>query len=624
MRSILDQRQFDQGLRISAACDALQLGPEVAEAARLWPAYRDGTLTPERIADRHGRHVAEILDAVAEMSGRERTRGADADDEGLRKFLLAIAGDPRAVVLRLVIHLDALQTCVADAAPALARAARDIWAPLANRLGAWPLKWELEDQAFRVFQPDVYRRVAGWVHQRRDERERMVTDTVDRLRAALEADGIEGAEVAGRPKHLYSIWRKMNARRVGFERLCDVHALRVIVGDVPTCYAALGVVHGMWRQVPDEFDDYIANPKPNGYRSLHTAVTGPGGLPLEVQVRTQAMHDAAEQGFASHWRYKEGTRYDASYERRLAWLRHLVAPGDDPDTSLLERMRGRLLDERVYVLTPQGRIIDLPVGATVLDFAYYVHTGLGHRCRGARVNGKMRPLTTTVATGDQVEILTTRTGQPSRDWLLEKAGYLRTPRARSKVRAWFRRVKGSSPTARVAATSALPPTPRRGTDLTPRQPKIRSDLTPITIDGIDGLMTQLARCCRPLPGDPIGGYLTRGRGVTVHRADCAALQRLKTEAPDRIVTVAWPRDAVATRWPAKVRVAANDRAGLLADITGALSADKLPIRAVEAGVDRARGLARVDLAVDVGDSAELKRVLARVARVRGVISARRV
>ncbi len=459
----------DPGLRLAAITNGLGTDPAITAAALLWPRVEAGTLDPTEVADTCGPGTADLLAALQDMLALEAdATGPEADDENLRKLLLAIASDARVVVLRLAVQLDRMRRTDGHA-----RATRDIWAPLANRLGIWQLKWELEDRAFRELEPAEYRQLADWLGHDRASRERLVASVIEDLHAALAAAGLGDAKVFGRPKHLYSIWRKMRRKNVDPDRVFDLHAFRVLVADEADCYAALGVVHGLWPSIPGEFDDYIAAPKGNDYRSLHTAVVGPGDLPLEIQIRTRAMHDAAESGIASHWRYKEGVRFDQSFEQRLAWLRRLLEPGttgDDP----FDKLRGELMASRTYALTPQGRIVDLPPGATVLDFAYYVHTGLGHRCRGARVNGRIVPLTTAIGTGDRVEIITTREGKPSRDWLSPRSGYLASARAREKVRAWFRRHEPDTVTGATDPHPATGPEDSAETTRAPAAPTMSS------------------------------------------------------------------------------------------------------------------------------------------------------
>ncbi|MEO8459578.1 MAG: bifunctional (p)ppGpp synthetase/guanosine-3',5'-bis(diphosphate) 3'-pyrophosphohydrolase, partial [Dokdonella sp.] len=515
---------------------------------------------------------------------------AGGNAEGLRRLLLAIVRDLRVVFIllaRQLVRMRLASTAPEDERRALAQMTADIHAPLANRLGIWQVKWELEDLAFRYLQPDTYRRVVQLLDERRGNREDWIEGTKQALRGALANAGI-AAEISGRPKHIYSIWKKMQRKGVDFSDLYDIRAVRVLVADVPTCYAALGVVHALWPYIPGEFDDYIANPKGNHYQSLHTAVIGLDGRTLEVQFRSHAMHEHAELGVAAHWRYKEGGSGDASFERKVAWMRQLLENKDDrdDDAALLAGFRTDVLDDRVYLLTPKGEVKDLPRGATVLDFAYLVHTDVGHRCRGAKVNGRIVPLHFQPATGDRIEVLTGKTIEPHRDWLSSHHGYLNTPRAREKVRAWFKRTDFAQNVAvgraildRELKRLALPATvldalpakfklangdelyealalgdvsagqvARALHEMTTPAPALAPRTVPplrkrgsntVIIEGVGNLLTTLARCCQPVPGDPISGFLTIGRGVTVHRGDCAQLARQRQRNPDRIIDAHW-------------------------------------------------------------------------------------
>lgn len=604
--------------------------------------------------------------------------GSAGSAEGLRRLLLAIIRDLRVVFILLARQLVRLRMATrapADEQKALARLTADIHAPLANRLGIWQVKWELEDFAFRYLQPDTYRRIARLLDERRSEREAWIDKAKTQLGEALGKAGIE-ADIAGRPKHIYSIWRKMQRKGLEFSELYDVRALRVLVGDVPTCYAALGVVHTLWPYIPGEFDDYIASPKGNQYQSLHTAVVGPEGRTLEVQIRSVEMHRHAELGVAAHWRYKEGGGADASFERKIAWMRRLLEGKDarDDDAALLAGFRTEVVEDRVYLLTPKGQVVDLPSGATVLDFAYAIHTDVGHRCRGAKVNERIVPLTFQPASGDRVEILTGKTAEPRRDWLSAHHGFLNTHRAREKVRTWFKRIDlaqnlaaGRTLLERELKRLALQPasldglperfnlrsqddllealalgdvsagqlaralhelaTPRESTDSLPATPPPRT-ATPeqsgaIVIEGIGNLLTQLARCCQPLPGDAIVGYITRGRGVSVHRADCAQLASLRLRAADRVVAVEWGRPRQQA-YEVDIVVKGYDRKWLHKDVSNVIAAANAHVIAVNAKTDPRRGLAEMRYALRVSDFGQLSGLLAQLLAVPNVLEARRV
>ncbi|HEX4387727.1 MAG TPA: RelA/SpoT family protein [Steroidobacteraceae bacterium] len=594
--------------------------------------------------------------------------------ETLRKMLLAVVSDPRLVLARLAEELVSLRHARSLPAPERARRAleaRAVYAPLANRLGVWQLKWELEDLAFRYLEPEEYRRVAAALNERRADREHYIAALCAELRAALAAGGVD-AQVHGRPKHIYSIYRKMQRKQLAFTQLFDVRAVRVVVATVPQCYAALGIVHGRWPYIPGEFDDYIATPKGNGYRSIHTAVIGPHSKSVEVQIRTEEMHEHSELGVAAHWSYKEGGPRDAQYQRKIEWVRRLLEPQEraraDADRDLIEGMGSELFADRVYALTPKGEVIDLAHGATPLDFAYGVHTSLGHRCRGAKVNGRIVPLSHPLANGEIVEIITGKHEAPSRDWLAPEQGYLVSARNRGKVRAWFRRqdvgenrragrALAERELSRVgvraeqfaalsrelrardtehlyellgegeitvtqllqAATrlTAPAPAPRPA-----RPASARRRTSAIEVEGVGDLPTTRARCCAPLPPQPIAGYVTLGRGVTVHARDCPSLARMSARKPDRVLKVEWASDTAGTL-AVELAVNAYDRRGLLRDLTDVLAAERLSIEAATTRTDRASGIAHVNLTVAVTGLEQLARVLRRLALVANVIEARR-
>jgi GTP pyrophosphokinase len=662
---------------------ALTESRELATALLARAVLASGSLTAEESAHVVGPGAAAIAVALQRFGtlGLPRhwspAQGLDTrQTETLRKMLLAVVSDPRLVLARLAEELVALRHARALAAAERERhalEARAIYAPLANRLGVWQLKWELEDLAFRYLEPEEYRRVAAALNERRADRERYIEALCAELRAQLQLAGIE-AEVYGRPKHIYSIYRKMQRKQLAFEQLFDVRAVRVVVASLAACYGALGVVHGRWPYVPGEFDDYIATPKGNGYRSIHTAVIGPQARSVEVQIRTREMHEHAELGVAAHWTYKEGGAADAQYQRKIEWVRRLLEPADgrqsgaDADRDLIEGMRSELFEDRVYVLTPRGEVIDLPRGATPLDFAYSVHTSLGHRCRGAKANGRIVPLTHVLANGEVLEIITGRHEAPSRDWLAPEQGFLVSARNRGKVRAWFRRQDVSDnrsagarlaerELARIGVLSAQlpalaaelkardvdhlhqllgegeitvtqlmhaanrlsepapPPRPRR-----PAAARRRG--MPVEIEGVGDLPTTLARCCAPLRPQAITGYVTLGRGVTVHRSDCPSLIRMAALKPDRVLQVEWSA-AEAGALSVELAISAYDRRGLLRDLTDVMALERLSIDAVNSHTDHGSGIAYFVVVVAVEDLEQLSRVLRRLATVPNVIETRR-
>ncbi|HEV7136665.1 MAG TPA: bifunctional (p)ppGpp synthetase/guanosine-3',5'-bis(diphosphate) 3'-pyrophosphohydrolase [Steroidobacteraceae bacterium] len=617
-----------------------------------WSAGLDPTRAAERLAPVAGRSAADTAAALLKLGdlGLPRNwspaQGLDARQaETLRKMLLAVVSDPRLILARLAEQLVALRHArdLPDDAPGhtererRALEARAIFAPLASRLGVWQLKWELEDLAFRYLEPQEYRRIAGALNERRADRERYIEELCERLRAQLQAAGIE-AEVYGRPKHMYSIHRKMQRKQLAFEQLFDLRAVRIIVGTLRDCYAALGVVHGLWTYVPGEFDDYIATPKGNFYRSIHTAVIGPQGKSVEVQIRTREMHEHAELGVAAHWTYKEGTPTDAEYQRKIEWVRRLLEPqaGPDADREFLEQVTSELFEDRVYALTPKGEVVDLPRGATPLDFAYSVHTSLGHRCRGAKVNGRIVPLTYALSNGEIVEIITGKQDAPSRDWLAPEQGFLLSPRNRAKVRAWFRKqdaaaADGHEPPSGDGEVKHEPDTgARTGTRLRgPSETGVREagkragNRSPVEVEGVGNLPITLARCCAPLRPQPITGYVTVGRGVTIHRSNCPSLVRMREIRPERLLQVEWS-SGEATRLTVEIAVTAYDRRGLVRDLTDVLAVERLSIEAMSTTTDHDAGTASVRLTVPVSDLEQLTRVLHRLGSVPNVMQARRV
>jgi GTP pyrophosphokinase len=572
--------------------------------------------------------------------------------------------DVRVVLIRLASRIQTLRFFSKnplEERTAYARETLDIYSPLANRLGIWQLKWELEDLSFRYLEPELYKRIAQMLDERRLERQQYIADAIATLAGELVAVGVKG-EITGRPKHIYSIWNKMRTKGVDFSQVYDVRALRVIVPEVKDCYTALGVVHNLWQPVPKEFDDYISRPKGNLYQSLHTAVVGPAAKTLEVQIRTEEMHRHAEYGVAAHWQYKEKgkpSRADGAFERKIAWLRELLAWRDEvADWSKTKQAR---LDDTVYVLTPQGKVIDLPAGATPLDFAYALHTDLGHRCRGAKVDGHMVTLDTPLQSGQRVEIIAAKAGGPSRDWLNAERGFVKSQRARQKIRQWFN-AKAHSDTvaagraqlekelrregamqanledlaaklgfkqpddlfaavARDEVNLRQLHTALRGTEEPEKTIEPKKRAKPATskggvlIVGMDSLLTQLARCCKPVPPDPIRGFVTRGKGVSVHREDCTSLKRLAEGQPERLIDAEWGKDEGS--YPVDMAVTATDRRGLLRDIGDALAREKINVTAVR--TQSRDELAFMRFTFDVGNMAQLKRALAQVRDVKGVI-----
>ncbi len=657
---------------------------QLAAILHLVPALRDA-LPPEEL--KKFASLAALLDglrAAEQVWSLHAQREGRGNAEGLRRLLLAIIRDLRVVLVLLsvqLVRLRAANKAPRDEQVELAELTADIHAPLANRLGIWQLKWELEDLAFRYLQPETYQRIAKLLDEKRSGRERFIDEAKQKIRDTLAEAGIVG-DVAGRPKHIFSIYKKMQRKGVPFSELYDIRAVRVLVDDVADCYAALGLVHQLWTPVPSEFDDYIARPKGNDYRSLHTAVIGPEGRTLEVQIRTHQMHEHAELGVAAHWRYKEGGKAEASFERKMAWMRQLLEGREgepDDNTALLAGFNTALIEDRVYLLTPRGEVIDLPQHSTVLDFAYAVHTEVGHRCRGAKVNGRIVPLDFRPTTGDRVEIITSKTGEPRRDWLIVSNGFLASSRARDKVRAWFhkldrarnlqagkelldkelRRVAmmqadlapvleklkvdsvddlhvalalgdiGPSQVSRVlhdhlqaVLLASQPAKPAPPPKLAERKRAV-ADGSHFTVEGVGNLLVQLARCCQPVPGDAIIGYLTRSKGVSIHRRSCTSGQRLVAAQPERALPVNWG-EAATSRYEVNIVVRAYDRKWLLKDITNVIAQAEVNILGVNSRTDEAHGLAEIGLVVKVSDYEQLSELLGKIDAVPGVQDARRL
>jgi GTP pyrophosphokinase len=665
-------------LEVAEIVRTLDADDDVVLAALLQPLLDAGLIDREAAAARVGAEAARLARALSELGefglppDWTPERGLDpAQAEALRKMLVAVIGDVRLVVVKLAEQLQRMRGAKAlDGAEKrkLAIVTREVYAPLANRLGVWQVKWELEDLAFRYLQPAEYRHIAAALKARRTERELYIEELKSRLERELRVAGIE-ARIDGRPKHIYSIWRKMQAKKLAFEEIMDVRAARVLVDTVADCYAALGIVHSLWQFIPGEFDDYIATPKDNLYRSIHTAVLGPEGQPVEIQIRTHEMHAHSERGVAAHWRYKEGGRGDQAYERKINQLRALLAPEEkDSAHDFLDRMRVELFQDRVYVLSPKGEIVDVPVGGTPLDFAYQVHTDLGHRTRGAKVNGRMVPLDYELKNSETVEIIAGKSAHPSRDWLSPQSGFLASPRHRNKVRAWFRKQEASENklegralldreiqrlgvntpsmpellaelkidsaeelhealglgevnTAQVAAAiqrlfarAARPEAPAKPRPAAPREPELE-------VQGIGDLLATYARCCKPVSPEPIVGYITVGRGVTIHTQSCSNLARLAVKAPARILPVGW--GTTTAEFPVDLEVEAFDRRGLVRDVSAAVADEKISIRGMTTTTDARDHLARMQIAIDITGLPQLSRVLARIAQLPNVVSARR-
>ena len=659
----------------------LHLDPKAVASAILHDVVEDTVVSYEDVQTQFGEEVASLVNGVTKLSFIEQQDLSEKGTkehlhaESLRKLLLAMAEDVRVVLIKLADRLHNMRTLKYLPEYKQRRVAKetmDIYAPLANRLGIWQIKWELEDLSFRYLDPENYKKVARFLDERRVDRERYISSATRIIQAEMQKAGIN-AEVQGRPKHIYSIWKKMQRKGVTFNAVYDVRAIRILVDKVQDCYAALGAIHTIWRHIPNEFDDYIATPKENMYQSIHTAVIGPEGKTLEVQIRTHDMHEHAELGVASHWSYKEGAKSSAGYDQKIAWLRQLLEWKDESDDAgdFIDRFKSEVFQDRVYVITPQGDIIDLAQGATPLDFAYHIHTDIGHRCRGARVNGRIVNLTYELKSGEQVEVLTTKSGKPSRDWLNSQLGYLNTSRARAKVRHWFKQQdhdqnvssgrdalekelkrlnvhnishkgladqfkfddiddfyatvgRGDITSNQIASrcqqlTQAEKPVEQRIVEKERKQ----SQQGEVIIEGVGNLLTNMARCCSPAPGDPIIGYITQGSGVTIHRRDCNNILKMPDSRRVRLINVEWGGEPFEL-YPVDIRLETIDRQNLLRDILNVLSNEKINVNAVQTQSNKNNNTAHMELTIEVASVSQLSKILNRLGQLNNVLEVSRL
>lgn len=671
----------------------LNMDMDTLNAALIFPLLDQEILSQQQVDELWAKRIGKLVKGAADMEGiraLQNKGGIDSSEgqvDNLRHMLLAMVEDVRAVVIKLaerICYLRQVKFANQETQVSVAQEISSIYAPLANRLGIGQLKWELEDLAFSFLQPHVYKKIAKQLDEKRIVREHYIDDFVNHIENALAEMQVNG-NAYGRPKHIYSIYRKMKKKDLLFEDLYDVRAVRVVVEKLQDCYAALGAIHTQWHHIPSEFDDYIANPKPNGYQSIHTVVLGPEGKPIEVQIRTQQMHEDSELGVAAHWKYKEGSaggKSAAGYEEKIAWLRKILAWQEDITDSddLIDEIRSQVFDDRVYVFTPKGEVIDLPSGSTPLDFAYYIHSQVGHRCIGAKISNHIVPFTYQLKTGDQVEILTQKEASPSRDWLNPSLGYINAPRARHKVATWFRKqdrdknIQAGRELLEIELNkvklklSDVSPAVSRfnvGTDddifagvgngdlrinqlvhfldsyhhqqtLEEQDQAALEEVTKrsnsfvaktsgnnVIIDGESNLMHTIARCCQPIPGEPIVGYITQGRGISVHRQSCEQLGDLRDAHPERIIEASWG-ESHSSGYSLTLRLEALDRNGLLKDITTLLSNEKLNVLGVNSMTNIKTQSAIIDMNLEIHNSEDINKIKNKLKQLKDVSDVRRL
>lgn len=685
-----------QGMEMVEILSTLNMDAETLLAALLFPLLENKLITEQDLADQAGHAVLALNRGVRDMDAIRQLRATHNDQvsatqvDNVRRMLLAIVDDFRCVVIKLserVAWLRAVKNAPEEERVLAAKECGNIYAPLANRLGIGQLKWELEDYSFRYLHPDEYKRIAQLLHERRIDREQYITGFVRQLSLAMSEEGIS-ADIYGRPKHIYSIWRKMRKKHLEFDELFDVRAVRIVVKRLQDCYAALGIVHTCYRHLPDEFDDYVANPKPNGYQSIHTVVLGPNGKTIEIQIRTRQMHEDAELGVAAHWKYKEGGAggVRSAHEDRITWLRKLIAWQEEmaDNGEMLDEVRSQVFDDRVYVFTPRGDVVDLPVGSTPLDFAYHIHSNVGNCCIGAKIGGRIVPFTYQLRMGDQVEIITQKQPNPGRDWLNPNSGYITTSRARSKIHAWFRKQDKDKNiqagrqildnelaqfdiSLKEAEKLLLPrynfhetdellaaigggdirlnqmsnflqsrfnkPSAAEQDAAALRQLRQKSYNPPgqatskthgrVIVEGVGNLMHHIARCCQPIPGDEIVGFITQGRGISIHRTDCDQLDELRRNTPERIVDAVWGEN-YSSGYALTIRISANDRSGLLRDVTTILANEKINVLSVTSHSDTREQTAIIDMEIEIYNLQILGRVLTKLNQLPDVIDAKRL
>ncbi|MGS0679689.1 GTP diphosphokinase [Shewanella sp. 125m-7] len=668
----------------------LNMDIETLQAAILFVVFDAGLITQADVEEEFGAKLAvlvssvETMNAIGALKIDNQTRNGEPQIDNIRKMLLAMVEDVRAVVIKLaerICLLREIKNADEEVKVLVAREIADIYAPLANRLGIGQLKWELEDISFRYLHPQTYKDIAKQLDGKRLDRETFIDDFVSQLQSRLDKDQIR-AKVYGRPKHIYSIWKKMKGKQLTFDELFDVRAVRIVTDRLQDCYGALGVVHTLWQHIPREFDDYVANPKPNGYQSIHTVVVGPEDKTVEIQIRTEQMHEDAELGVAAHWKYKEGSANSkqSGYEEKINWLRKILQWQEDVAESgnLVDEVRSQVFEDRVYVFTPSGEVVDLPLGSTVLDFAYYIHSHVGHKCIGAKVDGRIVQFTYQVETGQRIEIITSKHPNPKRDWLNPNLGYIRTSRARSKILHWFKQqdrdknivagremLEAELTKSQLHVKDAHSAVERfnlvsmddllagigggdirlnqvvnhvqsrlRTKDLSDeaavedlvkksQSKSIKKAKGQVEVNGVGNLMSHIAKCCQPVPGDEIFGFITKGRGISVHRADCDQVKELVRASPERSVEVVWGEN-YSGGYKIRLSILANDRSGLLRDLTSVLAAEKTHVMALSSTSDVKTQTATIELELELYNLDGLSKVISKINQVDGVMQARRL
>lgn len=678
---------FKTGLEMTEILAELGLDQDALVAALLYRTVREEELALETVRDQFGPKVTQLIQGVMRMAAihhqQKSTRSSvfgqnETQGEAVRKMLVAMIDDVRVALIKLAERTCAIRAV--KGAPAarrykVAREVFDIYAPLAHRLGVGHLKWELEDLAFRYIEPQDYKKIAKLLDEKRIDRQDYIEKVQTILNEEVQKANVD-AEIQGRAKHIYSIWRKMKRKNITFSQVYDIRAFRILVPEVRDCYTVLGIVHSLWRHIPREFDDYIASPKQNGYRSLHTAVIGPEGKVVEIQIRTHTMHEDAELGVCAHWLYKgtdaKKNGQSRGYEEKVAWLRQVLEWHDELGgiDEMVEELGVDVTMDRIYVLTPEGHVVDLAADATPIDFAYKVHTDIGHRCRGAKVNGRIVPLNTTLKIGDQVEVLTGNEPSPSRDWLNSDLGYVRSSRARAKIKHWFKSqdrdinirdgkdmllrelrrfnlekvdltelagvlnyqdeeslfaALGASDVRLMHVVHQAENLAHPAEEKTPalKKPTQQNHTSDLVIQGVGNLLTTIANCCKPVPGDPVVGYITVGRGVSIHRDDCVNLLQLKTKEPERIIDVSWGGE-VRTTYPVDLLVNAYDRTGLLRDLMTVLANAGVNVISMNTVTNRTDHSAQMTVTVEVEDLRALSRIMSLLTKVANVSDVRRI